>query len=857
MDLQAEGIELPSEQHRLLETLDLPSDTHVTIHMTHLAHLDLTWYWRLPDTLEMALETIRWHVELVEQHTDARYSHTQVLALRMVEELDPLLFARFCRMVEAGRIEIDSGQVVEPDHNLPAGESLIRQFLYGQQYLEAHFHRRALTVVNSDSFGHPRSLPQIFQQAGIRHILFKRPRQRSMDLPESPFVWEGIDGTRLTAIRFINKGAGLPSLSQYYTLPEGVTDLQEKVNRNLMSGVHHLFASHCNSDSGGSTPYLAPCEGAGYRLQYDTPSDFFAAVLADKPALPVVDKPLNYLMEGCYTTHIEEKAHCRQAERALRAVEMLWVHASLAGHGYPRQALTALWWRLCYLQFHDILPGTGSPDAHADSGACYQELLLQAQMWMRKAQIALDGEMVALTSLRAITVSNPHAHRVQDVALVDIEMPLVRGNPASAMLPLVGSLLDADGVRIPYQIVETRWRQRFVRGTMLFPVSAAPALGMFGYRLDSDESPIPASDLHACGTTLENALLRIEVGGASIIRKMTRIADGHAWLQEGDAPVRLELWPETEFHGDYGSPMQAWILGDTDAREYAVLEGEMEVVEDGPVRATIRITQHWRASRFIFDVSLYTGQPYVEIRCTLDWKEYETLARLCVQPRITGAARRSFGIPAGVENANGLEREIPSIGWADLSGDNGGIAILNRDRPGHTFREDALRVSLVRCATGDFDPRTDSGIISTTLRLLPHDGDAFAACVPQYAEEFQYPLLAWQTSNDVPGASCEPIRVIGDGILTSALKVAEDGKGYILRLWETHGEQAAVTLILTPPFQQMSIAETTIMEDAGAAIMPADGQLHLTFRPYEIKSLRFSSEIVPDCVGGERMLLFR
>ncbi|MCL6630764.1 MAG: hypothetical protein K6U00_14310, partial [Armatimonadetes bacterium] len=373
---EAEGVKFSSVHKAAVDSLKLPEGEHIVIHMVHLNHLDLTWYWRLPDTLEMCLETIRWHVELLEQHPDARYSHTQVFTLRVVELLDPPLFERFRALVKQGRIEVDSGQVVEPDHNLPAGESLARQFLYGQRFIETRFGTRSTTLVNSDSFGHARSLPQLMRLADIKHMIFKRPRQKYVNLPEHPFLWKGIDGTIIPALRFINKGIGLPSLSQYYVLPDGTSELQEKVNRNLAIGVHHLCGSHCNSDAGGVTPYVQPFADEACELRYDTPSAFFEAVLGEGISLPIIERPLNFTYQGCYTTHIEQKEQCRRSERELREVELLWTICALLGYGYPRTQIAACWRRLCFLQFHDILPGTGTHESHLDCNALYHELFL-------------------------------------------------------------------------------------------------------------------------------------------------------------------------------------------------------------------------------------------------------------------------------------------------------------------------------------------------------------------------------------------------------------------------------------------------------------------------------------------------
>jgi alpha-mannosidase len=380
-----------------LDDINIPEGHEITIHMVHINHLDMIWYWRLPDTIEMCLETIKWNVELLERHPDARYSHTQVLTLKIVEELDKELFQRFAKLVEQGRIELDSGQILEPDHNIPCGESIARQFLYGQRYLKGHFGKYAEICINSDSFGHCRSLPQIMIKSGIKAFIFKRPTQNAADLPELPFIWKGIDGTLIPAVRFKNKGRGLPSLSQGTILDDNINPLQHKIDINISAGIHHFFASHCLSDVGGVTPYVSPCKGKGYTLKYSTPTEFYNSLMLENPDLQVLDAYFNRGMDGCYTTHIGEKENCRRAERELRQTESLWSLVSLFGNGsegYPFGAIESNWWRFSLLQFHDALPGSTSTEAYKDDMAIYHEIFLNLYALRRKAQLLLDKMII-------------------------------------------------------------------------------------------------------------------------------------------------------------------------------------------------------------------------------------------------------------------------------------------------------------------------------------------------------------------------------------------------------------------------------------------------------------------------------
>ncbi|NLC68124.1 MAG: hypothetical protein GX754_04920 [Clostridiaceae bacterium] len=653
-----------------LEKLNIPDGIDVTFHMVHMNHLDLIWYWRLPDTIEMCLETIRWNVELLEKYPDAKYTHAQVFTLKVVEELDKELFERFKRLVRQGRIEIDSGQVVEPDHNMPCGESLVRQFLYGQRYIKKHFGDYARICINSDSFGHPRSLPQILKKSKIDAFIFKRPIQAASDLPEIPFTWIGIDGTSIFAMRFNNKGNGLPNLSTGTKLKEDENPLQVKVDLNLSAGISDLFGPHCISDAGGVSPYVEPCKGKRYTLKYSTPSEFYNSLIGKKPVLNIMDVPLNRGMEGCYTTHLGEKENLRRAERELREVELLWTLASMQGYGYTCEALESNWWRFSLMQFHDALPGSTSDKSYNDDMAIYHELFLNMKILRRKAQLILDKECVKGDYLRSFLVVSQSASHMGGIVETDIDVMINRDDPGdepnSMRIPKTGILTTPSGESTPYQIVEERAYQRYARGRIIFDARGISPLtpgqfnivniadsmakpGESGQRQIDDNIKKSKSLVKIEGATIENEYLKVDVNGPGIIRSLVKKTRGFEYLKNVSMAVRIELWPEP--WGD------CYSLGVDGQRYYAIPEGEITLVENGPVRATLRKEYRWGKSRFITDISLYAGYEWVEIRLKIDWNEKETLARLCIEPNLSEVTYRRYGIPFGYENATGKKRK--------------------------------------------------------------------------------------------------------------------------------------------------------------------------------------------------------
>jgi alpha-mannosidase len=291
---------------------------------------------------------------------------------------------------------------------------------------------------------------------------------------------------------------------------------------------------------------------------------------------------------------------------------------------------------------------------------------------------------------------------------------------------------------------------------------------------------------------------------------------------------------------DYGTPMKAWQLGVTDRCEEAMLAEGPHVVETGPVRATVRLVHTWGASRFETSVSLYAGEELVEIRVHADWQEKEVLLRLRVRPALATPRRICYGIPYGTEAASGEEKELPIVGWADASDCERGVALLTADRPGACFRGGCIRSSVVRCATGDFDPRTDSGSIGVTYRLVPHTGSAASAGIPDMAAAFLHPAVAWQTEpDDARGTPHEPPVAVaqGEGVVAGAFKVSEDGRGVVLRLVETRGAPASASLEIGSRFAVTAARVTDLLERPVQELSVVGRRVRVELGPYEIKTL--------------------
>ena len=179
------------------------------IHLICNAHIDPVWQWEWEEGAAAAVSTFRAAADFCEEFDDFVFCHNEALLYRWIEEYEPELFARIRRLVRAGKWRIMGGWYLQPDCNMPSGESIVRQMQLGRAYFQEKFGVTNTTAVNFDPFGHSRGLVQLLKKAGFDSYLFMRPNAGEMALPGDDFLWVGFDGSEIMAHR-IDTGYNSP-----------------------------------------------------------------------------------------------------------------------------------------------------------------------------------------------------------------------------------------------------------------------------------------------------------------------------------------------------------------------------------------------------------------------------------------------------------------------------------------------------------------------------------------------------------------------------------------------------------------------------------------------------------------------
>ena len=771
-----------------------------TLHMIGNAHIDPVWLWRWQEGFQEVLASFRSALDRLNEYDDFLFVSSSAVFYQWVEQNEPEIFEEIKARVAEGRWEIVGGWWLQPDCNIPNGESFVRQALYGQRYFKEKFGVTATVGYNIDSFGHHGMLPQLLKKSGLDSYVFMRPSPHEKGLPGRLFWWESDDGSRVLAFRI---------LFEYRTWGK---DLEKHIRRcagELREPVNELMCFYGVGNHGGGPTQeniesIQRLNGEADmpELMLSTPERYFSEVKEKDWNLPVVHDDLQHHASGCYAAHSGIKRWNRKAENLLMCAEK-WstLAAQLAEQPYPTD-LAHAWQSVLFNQFHDILAGTSLETAYDDARDLYGEALAIAARALNQATqaIAWRIDIPEEEGVVPIVVFNPHAWSAR--VPVSVEMPRIQDGRV---------LLDDTGKPVPMQAAQSQATAQG-RQTLVFRAEL-PALGYRTYRLaprdivHSFETTVRANEL-----VLENDVLRLEFdsGTGSIVSLRDKEHNLEVFAGPAAKAVVLEDKSDTWSHNVFSFDK---VVGSFSARQF-------KLVEHGPVKSVLRVFSHYGASSLIQDFTMYPGSRQIDVKATVNWQEQHKALKLRF-PVNVHFMRSTFEIPYGhIERfANGEEEAGQA--WVDLSGtsrDSGelyGFSLLNDSKYSFDVNVRDIGMTVLRSPIyAHHDPAVpeadghysyiDQGIQTVHYSLLPHAGGwVEAETVKRAAELNQEPVALISTFHEgsLP-QSATHVQVDNRSVLASVLKQAEEGDALILRLYETSKNSAEVKISL--PFLERS-----------------------------------------------------
>ncbi|KAI0319402.1 glycoside hydrolase family 38 protein [Amylostereum chailletii] len=817
-------------------------------------HIDTAWLWPYSSTQQKVARSWSTQVDLMDRYPEHRFTCSQAQQYKWLEELYPPLFERVKQKVLEGKFHPVGGSWVENDANMPSGEALSRQFIFGQRFFESRFGKRCDTAWLPDSFGLTGALPQLIRLSGMDYFFTQK---LSNVFPHSTFNWVGIDGTQVLCHM---------TPVDTYTAQATVGDVNkgQSNHKNLESNSTALLVFG-NGDGGGGPlakmlENLRRIRGTANESRELPPvimgrsvDEFFEDV-KDKSnggdALP------NWYAfawlrfhRGTYTSHASIKKGNRKSEIMLRDIEQLATMASVFRkdiYTYPWQRLNDDWEKVLLNQFHDVLPGSAIGMVYDDAEKLYGEvrkdvddLIEDAFRVLVPSSVPLNEENLdKLTRASSLVGFNTTFFPRRDVITVPLTgqarvlggsvlQTSKDGSEGYALFDGVqgGNLVSLGGLSTTASrvSVESDGSSHFVlqNGTLKMVVEDGRITSLYDQQLDRE------------------LITKGKTGGLIIFEDRPNYWD--AW----DVEIHhLEKWQELKF-------------------------GSVKILAEGPLRASVQTEVKYGSSTLLISISLdaipatmaANSRPMFTFKAEVDWHERHEFLKFELPLDIhseVATYETPFGHVQRPTHKNttwdAAKFEVCGHKFADLSEFGYGVAILSESKYGFSCQGDVLRISLLRAATAP-DAEQDQGKHEFSWAVLPHEGHFLESDVPIAGYLFNSPLHVRFMPDGVappPGAPPSTFSLSGaknvilETVKRGDLDSDKDGKRtVVLRLYEAYGGKARVNLHLHSTLNVAEAYTTNLLEDdAGAekleiATVQGGGvNVPLAFRGFEVKTVK-------------------
>ena len=830
-----------------------------TLHLTGNSHIDAAWLWPVTETVDVVKRTFSTALQLMNEYPDYTYTQSAAAYNDWIAQKYPAINEEIKKRIKEGRWEIVGGMWVEPDLNLPDGESQVRSLLIGKRFFKDQYGVDVRIGWNPDSFGYNWQLPQIYKRSGMDYFVTQKMTWNDTNqLPFKLFWWQSPDGSKVLTYfphDYANNNLNPIRLS---------ADLA--ASRQRAPGMEKMMDLYGIGDHGGGPTRAILDEGNHWaqpgkimpKMQFGVAQSFFTASEQNlspnspvwnytsiakgytfptpdpgKIAIPTWKDEMYFeYHRGVMTTQAQHKRNMRESEERTINAEKLASLAWLEGKPYPHAEFTDAWKKIAFNGFHDLAAGSGIGIIYKEAQSEFDQVRWATNEISTNALHTLAaGINTKAAGEVPILVFNPLAWSHSGITTATVQLP----SPSSNGI----SVLDTHNNVVPSSIVESDPKTNTYK--ILIATKDVPSLGYQVLHVAAGTKPF-ATDLKASGTTMENAYLRVVVDPATgCITSLYDKKSNFESLASGACGNQLQTFRDLPREYD------AWNIdpGTLDHMTPITNVDSVKLVENGPMRAVIRVTRTWQSSKFVQDLQLYANTDTVDVINDFDWHETHVLLKAAFPLAATGPMA-TYDIPYGnierpTTRNNTWEQakfEVPALRWADLGDGQHGFSLLNEAKYGYDAAGNVLRLTLLRSPTWP-DPEADRGHQHFSYALYPHAGTWQQALTARRGYQYNYELHAAQVASHTGSMPLEHsyASVAPENVILTAVKKAEDSNSLIFRVFEWAGKQSDVTFTVPPG--ATAATETNLMEKPqGSPLTVTNNKVTVPITPYEILSIR-------------------
>ena len=797
-------------------------------------HIDVAWQWTVAQTREKVARSFSTVLKMMEEYPEYIFMSSQPQLYQFLKKDYPRIYEKVKEKVKEGVWEPEGSMWLEADCNVTSGESLIRQILHGKRFFKEEFNVENRVLWLPDVFGYSAALPQILKKSGVDYFMTTKIAWNQFNkIPNDTFMWEGIDGTEILTHFITTTCPGQERDSIFTTYnghiqPDAIMGAWRRYqNKDINNDV--LVSFGWGDGGGGATikmmengRRLAKGIPGAPKVKMGTALDYFERLektVGNNKKLPkwVGELYLEY-HRGTYTSMARNKRDNRICENLYTSAEKISSLAMLEGKSYPYDNIRDSWENILLNQFHDIIPGSSIKEVYDVTAEEYEHLIKNGN------DIVSNGIEYLASKInlddRSVVVLNTLGFERSDIA--KFEVPENINNVA---------VIDENGEEIICQRVENN--------SAIFFAKSIPANGYKSFRIIEATSE-SSNEVSLSTTEAENKFVKLKFNEKGEITSFVDKLSNREILKEGtvgneiqafeDKPMCFDNWDIDIYYKE-----KMWKIDDVD---------NIEVVERGPVRSTLKIEKKFLNSKFIQYVHIYNELPRVDFESDVDWKEHDIVVK-ALFPIDVNAHEATYEIQYGNvtrsthENTSWdvAEFEVCGHKWVDLSEGDFGVSMLNNCKYGHDIKNGNMRLTLLKCGT-DPNPFADKEQHKFTYSIYTHAGTWKEANTPQKAYELNTPLYTKveEAHSGELDQKMSLAKVDKKNVMIEVIKKAEDSDDLIIRMYEFENKRTNVNLEFNGNI--LSIFECDLMENNLQSIESNGNNIDFTINPYEIKTFK-------------------
>lgn len=768
------------------------------------AHLDIAWMWPLREGRRKAIRTFATALTNIEKYPDYIFGASQYQLFHWIKKDYPYFFEKLKKQIAAGRFELQGCFWVECDLNLVSGESLIRQIMHGTRFTLQNFSKKINYVWQPDVFGFPATLPQILKKSGINYIASQKLSQNKINkFNNYLFRWQGLDGSeilmhnfpedtydsraRARSLEYIEQNYNEKEICPYALMVYGVGD------GGAGPGEEHIER----------LTRIRNIDGLPH-VDFSRVDKFFTHADAFRESLPIISGELYFeAHQGCFTSESATKAHNRIMENKLHDAEF-FITITNNMTSILRSEFDEIWKAMLTLQFHDILPGSCISRVYHETEKEYLKLEAKTE------KIISDAQSTLLSKIDTSSYKDPHI--------------------------LFNTTCFA---RNEWININNNWLKARVNS--------------YGYAVIDPKNKI-VNGLKAESRSIENNYIKLLFSESGDLISLYDKRYGKEYITEN---MHSEI---RAYHEDAGF-FAAWDFASNcrDGESYVLLAEKMTTVISGP-KTTMTLIYHYNSSYLRFAFTLTQDSPRVDVQTFIDWHEPNVSLKVKFPVSVQTSLAQcqiQFGVidrPTHSDDSFAFAKdEIPAHHWVDLSDQETGIALIAKNKYGYRVKDQTLELTLLRSQhkpgevvkTDNYDNFlinnfADIGKQKFTFSLFPHHGDYRVGGVVNQAYIMNHPLQIVPVKPH-PGElppSLSFFAIDTNSVIIETIKLAEDGDGIIVRLYESYGLEISAMLSWVCNYHYVQYVD--LQENKLDDSFYCNQYCNLEFKPFEIITLRLT-----------------